>query len=111
MAKNTSECGNKGLNIWGDVSGADILCCPTQQSGNPCFTSSYNTGPHSEKCINLLWKKYGCSKEGLEYIKNETDIYKKWMRMSIPDIEKNMQEINKNVDNSKWEVSVPVIWF
>ena len=101
MAKNTSGCGNKGLNIWGDVSGADILCCPTQQSGNPCFTSSYNTGPHSEKCINLLWKKYGCSLEGLEYIKNETDIYKKWMRMSIPDIEKNMQEINKNVDNSK----------
>ena len=51
----TSGCGNKKGIIYGNLSKANISCCPIQHSTNPCFTSTYKT----DRIVKNVYKIYG----------------------------------------------------
>lgn len=79
--------------------------CSEFERDHPCIGPNENTGPHSTKCLQHLWKTAGCSTRGTAYPKNNYARDGWWNKRSWKATFADMKAWFSDANSNNWELA------
>ena len=79
--------------------------CDSFNQNHPCVGPNENTGPHSQECLNKLWKSAGCSTNGLNAPSKNKSATKWWNSRSWKDVFDDMKLWYSDATGNDWQTA------
>lgn len=79
--------------------------CDAFEKDHPCIGPNENTGPHSSKCLQHLWKTSGCSTKGSKYPTTNNPQTSWWNKRSWKAVFEDMKALFSNANSSNWNLA------
>lgn len=76
--------------------------CNAFKQAHPCIGPNEDTGPHSQQCLNHLWKESGCSVNGNLAPDKNSKQSDSWNQLGWQNILDNMKLIFNSATGSNW---------
>lgn len=77
--------------------------CSAFKESHPCIGPNEETGPHSQECLNHLWKASGCSTSGTSAPETDSAQRDIWNRLGWTDVFTNMKGWFSSATGNDWE--------
>jgi hypothetical protein len=87
----------------------DVNQCEKFKQAFPCMGPNWKTGPHTQKCLNSLWDKAGCTGNLNERIPKSglslSSELKKWNSTAYASAAASMNQYKKNINSNNYETA------